>query len=939
MKEVKCFYTNANSLVNKMDEFRLRVCGTGCHVVAVTETWANSGVGDAELMIDGYSMYRRDRREELGCRGGGVIMYVRDSLRSELNVKLTEEPFEESVWCDIWIGVRKLLMGTCYRSTASDSENNNRLLDLLERAVTGYETSNIVILGDFNYPQIDYENYIVKSGEDTDAARFFQKTQDLFLYQHVFHNTRFREGREPSRLDLIFADEENLLENIDIGAPLGRSDHAGITFSLPAQVVDRTKTCQKLNYWKGEYQSMNEELMGVDWRSELCGVGVGEAWTIFRERFDGLIEKYVPVKKQRRRKKSEWLTRETRKKIKERDRAWKRYVTFESSNRFRDYKKIRNTVTHLVRRDKRDHQMHLIKTFKDNPRKFYGYVNGLRAVRLGVGRIRCEDGRMTEDDVGAAEELCKCFHGVFVREGELRELDDAEGTIGDGIVFDEGTIIKKLKNLKPDKSSGPDGMHPLVLNRCAEALAAPLSIIFSKSYEEGTVPMDWKEANVAPIFKKGDRNDPGNFRPVSLTSVVCKTMEFIVKDYILKIVEELHIMTPFQHGFRSGRSCLTNTLEALEAWTRVLDAGLGVDVIFLDYRKAFDTVPHRRLLRKLRNMGFGLEMVKWIGELLMGRRMRVVVNGSFSSWREVCSGVPQGSVLGPLLFLLFVNDLPEWIRTNIRLFADDAKIWKEISCLDDQRDLQEDLDRMRRWSEEYLLEFNPIKCNVMHIGHDYDTRYTIQQGDKVWNLEEISEVRDLGIIISKDLKVTRQCASASKRAMSVLGLIRRHFGQLDPYSFKILYNSYVRAHLEYCIQAWSPYLKKDINCLERVQNRATKLVEGMKKLTYPERLKRLNMTTLEQRRLRGDMIETFKIMTGREGVGIADFFSPSDSGYELRGHRYKICHGRNRLEVRRNFFSQRVVRHWNGLPDHVVEATSVNAFKNRIDREWGVESC
>ena len=169
-------------------------------------------------------------------------------------------------------------------------------------------------------------------------------------------------------------------------------------------------------------------------------------------------------------------------------------------------------------------------------------------------------------------------------------------------------------------------------------------------------------------------------------------------------------------------------------------------------------------------------------------------------------------------------------------------------------------------------------------------------------------------------------------------LIRRHFGQLDPVSFKILYNSYVRAHLEYCIQSWSPYLRKDIDCLERVQQRATKLVEGMKKLSYPERLRRLKMTTLEQRRLRGDVIETYKIVTGREKVKITDFFSLSNTGYCLRGHKFKLSQNRSRLELRKNFFSQRVVRRWNGLPAHVVESPSVNAFNNRIDKEWGVKS-
>ena len=573
--------------------------------------------------------------------------------------------------------------------------------------------------------------------------------------------------------------------------------------------------------------------------------------------------------------------------------------------------------------------------FKDNPKKFYAYINGLRTVRIGVGRIRGQDGAMIESDAGVAEELCRSFHDVFVKEEDVRCGEEVVTGEEGFVVFEIDLIVRELKRVKPDKSPGPDGIHPMVLNKCAESLGVPLSIIFTRSYEEGVVPSDWREANVSPIHKKGDRNDPGNYRPVSLTSVVCKVMESIVKDRLLTELESRKVLTQCQHGFRAGKSCLTNTLEALEAWTRLLDEGFGIDVVFLDYRKAFDTVSHTKLLQKLKRMGICGRDVVWIREFLTGRRMRVMVNGCASTWREVGSGVPQGSVLGPLLFLLFVNDLPDWIKTNIRLFADDAKVWRKISSLEDREELQEDLNSLGRWSRECLLQLNPEKCKVMHIGHEFNTEYTIEQEGKVSVLEEVSEIKDLGIVVSRDLKVARQCAGAAKKAMSVLGLIKRHFGQLDRSSFRILYNSYVRTHLEFCIQSWSPYLRKDIDCLERVQHRATKLVEGMRGLPYEERLRRLNMTTLERRRLRGDMIETYKILTGRERIDVDCFFKLSSGGYSLRGHCFKLYKDRSRLAVRRNFFSQRVVGVWNGLSAHVVEAPSVNSFKNRIDKEWG----
>jgi len=279
-----------------------------------------------------------------------------------------------------------------------------------------------------------------------------------------------------------------------------------------------------------------------------------------------------------------------------------------------------------------------------------------------------------------------------------------------------------------------------------------------------------------------------------------------------------------------------------------------VDVVYLDYRKAFDTVPHQRLLTKLRNTGFGGGLIKWVGSFLSNRLMRVVVNGQFSSWSEVVSGVPQGSVLGPLLFLLYVNDLPDQIKTNIRMFADDTKIWSQVSCLGDTVKLQEDLDMLGEWSEQWLLNFNPQKCKLMHLRHNIDTKYHITQDNQEWNIQVVQQEKDLGVLTSSDLAVSHQCTEAASRANRVLGMVKRQFKAMDKESFLIIYKGFVRPHLEYAIQAWSPYLRRDIDCLEKIQRRATKLVEGFYKVPYEQRLKRLKLTSLETRNSSGDEI-------------------------------------------------------------------------------------
>jgi len=488
--------------------------------------------------------------------------------------------------------------------------------------------------------------------------------------------------------------------------------------------------------------------------------------------------------------------------------------------------------------------------------------------------------------------LGEFFQEVYTREKpglpKTENIDRAEKVRMDidenEIDLGEAAVKRALQNLKTDKSSGPDGIHPMVLKECAETLSSPLSIIFKKSLHSAKVPIEWKCANITPLFKKGTKSDPANYRPVSLTSVVCKVMEGLIREKIVKKLDTAEVFSKVQHGFRHGRSCFTNLLETFENWTDALDKGYGLDILYLDFRKAFDTVPHKRLIFKLKQYGISGSLLDWIEDFLTSRKSRVGVRGSFSEWLEVLSGVPQGSVLGPLLFLLFVNDLPEDIKCSIKMFADDTKMWSVLRSEEDSRALQEDLDRLSRWSEDWQLLFNAEKCKTMHMGHQQKTEYYMQ--DTAGNrkkLQETTKERDLGILVNQDLKPAEQCRVAASKAMSVIGMVGRHFKRLSKKDFLLLYKSYIRPKVEYCIQAWSPYRIKDIKCLENVQRRATKMVEGIGKLGYDERLRKLGLTTLETRRKRGDMIEIFKLMTGKEKNRLSTIFHESRDWAQLKG--------------------------------------------------------
>jgi ribonuclease P/MRP protein subunit RPP40 len=359
-------------------------------------------------------------------------------------------------------------------------------------------------------------------------------------------------------------------------------------------------------------------------------------------------------------------------------------------------------------------------------------------------------------------------------------------------------------------------------------------------------------------------------------------------------------------------------------------------MVYLDFSKAFDSVPHRRLLLKLESYGVGGQVLKWIQNFLTYRKQRVSVGEAVSSWAEVHSGVPQGSVLGPVLFVCYINDMPDMIKSFIYMYADDAKVGRRVSCDMDREALQMDLDKLGQWSSKWQLRFNVDKCKVMHMGRsNMMAKYSMQlENGGTYVLQETKEEKDLGIWMDTNLKFSGHVTHAVNKANQLLGLIRRSFTYLDILTIKQLYTAMVRPHLEYGNVVWHPRLKKDVKLLEKIQHRATKMVPALKKLKYEDRLKRMNLPSLAYRRLRGDAIETFKFLQGIYMVNSCTLLPLSEktSGVTTRGHSMKLLKRDCKTAQRANILGFRIVNFWNSLPDEVVNADSVNAFKNRFDR-------
>ena len=444
----------------------------------------------------------------------------------------------------------------------------------------------------------------------------------------------------------------------------------------------------------------------------------------------------------------------------------------------------------------------------------------------------------------------------------------------------------------------------------------------------------WKDANVSRIFKKGSKSDPGNYRPVSLTSVSCKVMEAILKDSILKHLDLNKLIRSSQHGFRPGRSCTTNLLEFFERVTAAVDSYKPFDAVFLDFAKAFDKVPTVRLIKKLRAHGIRGKLLAWIENWLTGRRQRVVLNGAFSDWIAVLSGVPQGSVLGPLLFLIFINDLDAAADPAelIMKFADDTKIGQTVESMQDKERLQTALDNLSSWAEDWGMQFNVGKCKVMHFGHRNQRHVYYMNGAA---LEETEEEKDVGVTVCSNLKPSAQCARAARTARAVLSQIVRAFHYRDRHIFVRLYKQYVRPHLEFCTPAWSPWTVGDVELLENVQRKMVGMVSGLRTRDYTERLKELGLQTLEERRHQADMCLVHKILHQQAELDPNVWFELATGGPRVTRAAADPLNVRvvaGRLELRRNFFSIRTIEPWNCVPSGLKSVEKSVIFKKAYNR-------
>ena len=349
--------------------------------------------------------------------------------------------------------------------------------------------------------------------------------------------------------------------------------------------------------------------------------------------------------------------------------------------------------------------------------------------------------------------------------------------------------------------------------------------LFQASLNQGVVPPDWKNANIVPLFKKGDKSNPANYRPISLTSLTCKILEHVVYSSVMTHFEKYSILDDAQHGFRKNRSCVSQLISTMDDFANSLKNQKQTDAILLDFSKAFDKVDHLGLLSKLEHLGIRGPLLEWTSSFLIGRKQRVVVDGQASPHSDVLSGVPQGTVLGPLFFLVYINDISKGLSqgTFIRLFADDSLLYRQINSPKDCETLQKDLDILQNWESKFKMEFHPEKCNLLQITNK---RKPIDFIYKIHNtpLSKTDSAKYLGVVIDSKLCWRPHYSNLIKTCKNTLSFIKRN---LPKASFSVknrCYTTLIRPKAEYASAVWDPHHKTHINNIEKIQKSAARFV-------------------------------------------------------------------------------------------------------------------
>ena len=671
-----------------------------------------------------------------------------------------------------------------------------------------------------------------------------------------------------------------------------RSDHYPIEFKINCNIKRIKATKRKiLNFKRADWEGLNNDLSSIEWASIFRQKDIDQCWNVFKFILLKLANKHIPVITIKSEFQPPWFDSECHAACRHKERLRSNFKENETElnelkfiNSRRDYKKLASKKMNDNLLD--DEDTSLIT------KKFWSYVKA----KSNAHRIpECVQysGVLRNDRKEQAELFNSFFYDQFSTRSNYDIAIDWANDSRFDIIFDKSEVEYLLSNINPNKAQGPGGIHGRILKMCSHSLADPLCHIYKLSYNSGYLPKEWKLANVVPVFKKGDKGDVENYRPISLTCLVMKVFERVIKETLL--IHTKHLLDNRQHGFLSNKSCSTNMVHFCDDLALSLNNDNRTDVVYFDFAKAFDSVNHDIILDKLKcKYKVDGTLLKFLCNYLKDREQCVVIGNEKSINKTVLSGVPQGSILGPLLFVLFINDMPDGISpgTKLALYADDTKIWRVIENDHDHAVLQNDIDYLDKWSLDNKMKFHLSKCKVLSVQKspvDASTDFKYSLGTDP--LEYADSEKDLGVDMTPKLSWSNQIDRLCSKASQKLGMIRRNcFFVKDTSRARTLYIALVRSIFESCSIIWRPTNQTLTAKIEGIQKRAIKWIlseEGLRnsyssKETYLMKCRQVKLLPMSQRFDFNDLTFMHKVIYNHIPVDLPDYLKLFDGNSRLR---------------------------------------------------------
>ena len=901
------------------------------NIICLTETWLGQHIPDDSLKINEFKLFRRDRQTD---NYGGVCVYIKDNVYSRRRTDL-ELPNTECIWVEIDNHHKKFLLGTFYRPPNSSPQTLSSIEDSISLALDS-NIKDIFITGDFNL--------------DTQKAATNQKIINICQYfnldQLIVEPTHFTESSS-SILDLVFTTNKCNILSSGVGDPF--LEH-NIRFHCPIYfVLNFRKTVTPVirrHIWlydRGDYQTFSQNVIETNWES-LKNNDIDIYASNITDKILELAKKNIPNKTVKiRQSDPTWLTSEIKKMIRKRKRLYNKFKRSKSHSDFEKYKQIRNKTIAEIRKSKQLETDKLAAKLRNNdigPRDWWKtlkhFIKPEKSTSLPP---------LYNDDTVFTEEIDKAtlLNDFFV---EQTKLDESNSSLPPDVPISENNlnsistspleVESILKSLQLGKATGPDAINNRILRELASPLSLPLSDLFNYSLSTGKVPLIWKEANVTPLFKKEDPSAVSNYRPISLLSAVGKVLEKVVHKHLFNYVRDHDILTAMQSGFIPGDSTVNQLTDIYNTFCKSLDEGKEVRAVFCDISKAFDRVWHEGLLFKLKSIGISDSLLLWFRDYLAIRKQRVVLPGAASSWKHIKAGVPQGSILGPLLFLIYINDIVEDIHSCIRLFADDTSLYIIVdNPLQAAESLNEDLDKIHLWAAKWLVSFNPAKSESILFSRKLNRPFhpPLIMNQQVIN-EETSH-KHLGLIFSSDCNWHEHINYVKTKAWSRINVMRKLKFQLDRKSLETIYFSFIRPLLEYASVVWSNCTQYESNELEKIQNEAARIVTGATKLVSLHSLYTdTGWESLASRREKHKLILYYKMQHGMTPEYLSSLVPPtvgSIARYPLRNESdLQTVPAKSQQYF--NSFLPSVTRAWNGLPEDIKNVQTITTFKYKLNR-------